>query len=422
MGKIQIDTERVRETGRRLISEGDRLAEIGHELQRATGGLDTWAWDGRSRSRAEPLLNRVRPESARVKHQLEELGYKLIRIANIFEQRDSDAAGDLGGLIWDIFPPSPPPFHFFPLPVIDPPFKIPWPGWPWLLPILPLPLPILIIGIGPWPEWWHDFWERFWNWRNGKGWKTNEEIEAEEQAEKERQRQEDEQREKEEEEERKRQEEEQHIPPTQTGELLLQIDPKGDDSLDYPIERAKWSGNKIVRDENGKVVYYKTTIREDIKKYGCLLTCYTMLLCNHGKDLLVTDLYKANYELKTGRDFDLDVKNNELQMDDMYTERGLVESVAPDLKLEAKPPPPDNQPLEEVIQTSQLPIILHVRSTTSDGHYIVVDGINDDGSFRVRDPLKRTTVQNAKIDYSGDATYSIKTDIKAGSIRYIENT
>jgi len=102
MGKIQIDTERVRETGRRLISEGDRLAEIGQELQRATGSLDTWAWDGRSRSRAEPLLNRVRPESARVKHQLEELGYKLVRVANIFEQEDNTAARNLGAILGNL--------------------------------------------------------------------------------------------------------------------------------------------------------------------------------------------------------------------------------------------------------------------------------------------------------------------------------
>ncbi|RLC77682.1 MAG: hypothetical protein DRJ03_26460 [Chloroflexi bacterium] len=76
------------------------MAEIGRELQNAIGSLDTGAWDGRSRARAEPLLGRVRPESGRVQHQLEELGYKLMRVANIFEQEDDTAARELEGMGW----------------------------------------------------------------------------------------------------------------------------------------------------------------------------------------------------------------------------------------------------------------------------------------------------------------------------------
>ncbi|RLC73463.1 MAG: hypothetical protein DRJ03_26450 [Chloroflexi bacterium] len=98
--QICINTERAREVGRQLLAEGDRLAEIGHELQSAIGSLDTGVWDGRSRSRAEPLLDRVRPESEWVKHQLEELGYKLVRVANIFEQEDDTAARNLAGMPW----------------------------------------------------------------------------------------------------------------------------------------------------------------------------------------------------------------------------------------------------------------------------------------------------------------------------------
>ena len=100
MTQIRINTDHTREVARRLLAESDRLAEIGHELQNAIGGLDTWAWDGRSRSRAEPLLARVRPESEWVKHQLEELGYKLVRVANIFEQEDNAAARNLEGMPW----------------------------------------------------------------------------------------------------------------------------------------------------------------------------------------------------------------------------------------------------------------------------------------------------------------------------------
>ena len=100
MTQIRIDTQHTREIGRRLIAEGDRLAEIGHELRRAIGGLDTWAWDGRSRWRAEPLLNRVRPESARVADGLDALGRKLVRVADVFEEEDNTAARNLAGMGW----------------------------------------------------------------------------------------------------------------------------------------------------------------------------------------------------------------------------------------------------------------------------------------------------------------------------------
>ena len=98
--QIRIDTQHTREIAQRLTAEGDRLAEIGHELQRAIGSLDTWAWDGRSRWRAEPLLNRVRPESARVANGLDELGRKLVRVADTFEQEDNTAARNLAGMGW----------------------------------------------------------------------------------------------------------------------------------------------------------------------------------------------------------------------------------------------------------------------------------------------------------------------------------
>jgi len=100
MTQIRIDTEHTREVARRLIAESDRLSEIARELQHATGGLDTWAWDGRSRSRAEPLLSRVRPESARAADSLDELGRKLRRVADTFEQKDNSAAGKLAAMPW----------------------------------------------------------------------------------------------------------------------------------------------------------------------------------------------------------------------------------------------------------------------------------------------------------------------------------
>ena len=209
----------------------------------------------------------------------------------------------------------------------------------------------------------------------------------------------------------------------------MQTDPIGE-GLDCRIRRAKWGPDgKKVLDEHGKVVYYDTTVKEDIKRYGCLITCYTMLLRDRGKNVSVTDLYKANYRLKTGKDFDSDCKEGRLQMDDMYAEAKLVQSLFEkgevlegDVKQEVKSvkfPSSENpsQSVRDAIQASQLPIILHVSTTTRDGHYIVVDGINDDGSFRVRDPLKGI-VENATIGTKG-ASYSIVPGDH--SIRFIGN-
>jgi len=103
MAQIRIDTEQVRETGQRLSAEGDHLAQIGQELERAIGGLDTGAWDGRSRARAAPLLNRVRPENARLADELDRLGRKLVRVAEVFEAEDGAAARNFGVMTWSIF-------------------------------------------------------------------------------------------------------------------------------------------------------------------------------------------------------------------------------------------------------------------------------------------------------------------------------
>lgn len=100
MTKIRIDTEHAREVGRRLVAEGDRMDGIGQELQSAIGGLDTGSWDGISRARAEPMLDRVRPEVARVAEGLDELGRKLRHVAEVFEQEDGTAARNLAGMGW----------------------------------------------------------------------------------------------------------------------------------------------------------------------------------------------------------------------------------------------------------------------------------------------------------------------------------
>jgi uncharacterized protein YukE len=100
MAQIRIDTDYAREVGRKLKSCGDRIDDIGLELQGAIGRLDTWAWDGQSRSRAEPMLNRVRRESESVARGLGDLGHKLQCVADMFEREDATAAQNLGGMPW----------------------------------------------------------------------------------------------------------------------------------------------------------------------------------------------------------------------------------------------------------------------------------------------------------------------------------
>lgn len=103
MVRIRIDTDFAREVGRQLRSCGDRIDEMGDDLRGAIRRLDTWAWDGRSRRRAEPMLNRVHRESGDVARGLGDLGRTLQRVADTFEQEDSTAAGNLAGMPWVVF-------------------------------------------------------------------------------------------------------------------------------------------------------------------------------------------------------------------------------------------------------------------------------------------------------------------------------
>ena len=98
MPHIRINTELTREISQQLAAEGERLAEIGHDLQNAVDSLDTRAWDGRSRWRAEPMLNHVRPESDGLAQRIEDLGRQLIRITDAFEQADTQSAAGVAAI------------------------------------------------------------------------------------------------------------------------------------------------------------------------------------------------------------------------------------------------------------------------------------------------------------------------------------
>jgi hypothetical protein len=82
------------------------MAEMGRELGGAISGLNTGAWDGQSRYRAEPMLDRVRPESRHVTEELNVLGRKLLHVADTFDAEDGTAAQNLAGIGWVEFEDS----------------------------------------------------------------------------------------------------------------------------------------------------------------------------------------------------------------------------------------------------------------------------------------------------------------------------
>ncbi|MGB9777451.1 MAG: WXG100 family type VII secretion target [Anaerolineae bacterium] len=90
--RIQVHPDSLREVARLFAHQSEAIKEIEGELHRAMSGLDTWAWDGHSRARAEPLLGQVRPSGRHVAERLEELARKLQYAANEFEATDTQAA------------------------------------------------------------------------------------------------------------------------------------------------------------------------------------------------------------------------------------------------------------------------------------------------------------------------------------------
>lgn len=86
--QIRVHPDALREAAQMFARQSGAMREIEHELQQAIARLDTWAWDGHSRARAESLLNRIGPESRHLAERLEELEKKLRHVADEFEEAD----------------------------------------------------------------------------------------------------------------------------------------------------------------------------------------------------------------------------------------------------------------------------------------------------------------------------------------------
>ncbi len=100
MSKIRINTEHVATVGQHLLSGSERLAGVAQEVERALAGLDSGAWDGVSRARAEPMFAQVRPEARYLAQRLDELSRLLTRVAEAFSQEDAAAAHNFGEMDW----------------------------------------------------------------------------------------------------------------------------------------------------------------------------------------------------------------------------------------------------------------------------------------------------------------------------------
>ncbi len=100
MSRIRIHTEHVRTASQQFVAHGEHLAALSQELQGILCGIDSMAWHGVSRSRAEPMMAQAQPQGLRLGEELGLLGRTLQRVAEVFEQQDSAAARNLAGMPW----------------------------------------------------------------------------------------------------------------------------------------------------------------------------------------------------------------------------------------------------------------------------------------------------------------------------------
>lgn len=100
MTRIRIDTVQAENVALRLTRVGYRLHEIRWQLNHAIGQLDLGVWEGTSRARIESQLSRIDPKARELADLLDELGRKLMHVANVFEQRDGEAARAFGDMTW----------------------------------------------------------------------------------------------------------------------------------------------------------------------------------------------------------------------------------------------------------------------------------------------------------------------------------
>jgi len=101
--RILINTSQVADIGRRLVSDGQRLIQVGRRLSAAVGGLD---WESRARVGMGDDLAAACSQAEALGQRLVGLGERLVRIADTFEQADTESVRSLSAVPWDYLVPA----------------------------------------------------------------------------------------------------------------------------------------------------------------------------------------------------------------------------------------------------------------------------------------------------------------------------
>lgn len=195
------------------------------------------------------------------------------------------------------------------------------------------------------------------------------------------------------------------------GRALSQVNP-------YAKEGNRWVlGLQRREDGQGKIeeVQYAPrkilTVRDHIHAFGCLMTCYTMMIQDRGADVDVVDLYKAKYGLDTGKPFDETVHHDDtVVMFDLNTPAGVVSPAAGgQLKgeshdLAGATDAAKKEALAGFMNPQNGSVAVKVVGYGTGDHWVVVDRQNADGTYDVRDPMKGL-VPNASIGSEAGSTY-----------------
>jgi hypothetical protein len=191
------------------------------------------------------------------------------------------------------------------------------------------------------------------------------------------------------------------------GHVLFQTSPVGDARV---LSLPRYDGRK------GQYEGSIRTIRDHIVQLGCLMIDFTMLLQDAGRNVSITDLYAANYELKMHQPFSQAVAQGYVVIPNLNAEGGLIGRVAPGLTLSkgTLSGNTDNlvqQSLRSALTAYGSGLIVHVYSGTNDGHYVIVDSYNStNNTFNIRDPNSNTGRTVGTIGLSSGNAYALAAD------------
>ncbi|MBC7250261.1 MAG: WXG100 family type VII secretion target, partial [Anaerolineae bacterium] len=348
MPRICIDVEHTRGTAHRLIAEGDRLAEIGEQLDRAIQRLYAEGWEGESRVQIEAQLADVQRRAHVLARELTARGQRLAHIADAFERADNEASQELGGISWSVLTPA----------------AGGGLGRAWADSIQDVLAEVGFLGsflgtVGALTIDLREFGESLWNWLRGHGWSTDHQIRDEEAARELQRRAEEGRRLQQEEEERRRQEEAQ----------------RQEEARRQEEERRKQEEVARAQPQSPAWWHNVPPLKQKKGSYECAPTAASMLLqyyhnqSTHNKALSPQEIIEglgSRFNPYTGVAADKLVEG----LRDMKLGYKTIEWKA---KL-------DKEQLWEELEHGPVMAQVHLNLTSSGyPHMVVVNGISDDG-------------------------------------------